>query len=221
MRSPYGDYDAIVSPVLRVLSLSIAAAALAACGNVHPGAAVVVGDRTISMSSLDDRAAALCLVQLASQQQVQAIDNGVVRQNAAAMLAVQEIAAAEVSRQHLAVDDKLAALPVGTDAQVDQVFGDDAPGVKALLVDQQRLYAQFIALGSESTGQLPNSDILDQLAETGQSLVRKAFARYDVEFAPRLGLEGDGNPVAGYGSKSVAAPKADEMTTPAPGGCSQ
>ena len=201
--------------------MSVAALALAGCSAIHPGAAVVVGDQTVSMSALDERATALCQIQLATQQQVQPLDNGVVRQNAAAMLATQRVATAEMERQHLAVDDQLAELPADTAAQVDQVFGKNAAAVKELLTDQQMLYAQLIAIGSEVTGQLPNADILEQLAQTGQQKVMAAFASYDVEFAPRLGLESDGNPTGGYGSLSVAPPNIDKLEAPAPGGCSK
>jgi len=213
-------YHADVNLVARVVSVLFAAAVLTACGSIHPGAAVVVDGESISMKTLDERAEVMCLVSQATSQQTQPTDNATVRRNAAGMLVLERIAAEVVKDQNLTIDQDLVALPSSTQDQVSELFGDRADDVLDVLNDQQRLYAQFVAIGAAQTGRTPNADILDPLAQEGQTYVQDAFADHGVEFASRLGMAEDGSVLAGFGSLSVSPPDADTSPATALATCS-
>src|SRR5215212_4662651 len=72
----------------RAAVLIVAALTLAACGNIHPGAAAVVDDQTISMRTLNKTARAYCTLSLAGSQQQGATspDNAEVRRQAVTTL---------------------------------------------------------------------------------------------------------------------------------------
>jgi len=202
------------------VSVLFVAVVLTACGSIHPGAAVVVDGKSISMKTLDERAEVMCLVAQATSQQAQPTDNATVRRNAAGMLAMERIAADVVEDDGLKIDESLATLPSGTEDQISELFGDRTADVLAVLSDQQRLYAQFVAIGADQTGRTPNADILDPLAQAGQSYVQDSFADHDVEFASRLGMKTDGSVLAGFGSLSVTPPDADTSPATALATCS-
>jgi len=202
------------------VSLLVAAFALAACGSIHPGAAAVVDGDTISMRTLDRTADAMCVVQARTQQQTQPIDNAQVKRDAAVLLVLEKASAATVRDEGIAVDPKLAAVPGDAEASIRKAFGAHADDVLALVKDQQRVYAELIAIGSDSTGQTPNADILDPLARAGQQIVAARYDDLDVSFAPRLGLSKKGAATGGVGSLSVSADDLGQASPSPVVGCS-
>ncbi|HWV25924.1 MAG TPA: hypothetical protein VNZ66_01775 [Aeromicrobium sp.] len=191
--------------LVRVFPALVAAVFLSACSSVHPGAAAVVDDTTISMSTLDEQAEVMCLIQTASQQQSGTPDNAAIRQNTISMLVFEQIAQSMIDDQQLTVDRELAALPDDARERIEAVFGDRADEVADLLSSQQLLYAQFVAIGAAVTGQQASPQTYDQLAAAGQQAAQEQLAELDVEFAPRLGIAPDGSALDGFGSVSVVA----------------
>ena len=102
----------------RAAVLVLAGLTLAACGNVHPGAAAVVDGKTISMKSLDQAAKALCTLALAGPQAPQAIPNADVRRQAVSTL-VSLVVARKIAREE-GITPKPSAYEL-TRAQEDQV----------------------------------------------------------------------------------------------------
>lgn len=203
----------------RAAVLVIAALSLAACGNVHPGSAAVVGKQAISMRTLEDTAEAYCTlsVDAARQQGAQSIDNSQIRRQAIVGL-VSVIVARDIAKsQGLEVDPSSYRL---TDEQRDQI-GEAFPAAKVdelakAIEDSQEVAAISVALGAKLTGRPATPEDAKQLADVGQAAILKSFRAKDVKFAPRFGLDPGANVRSDSGSISVTpvdleAPTSDEL----------
>ncbi len=207
----------------RAAVLVLAGLTLAACGNVHPGAAAVVDGKTISMKSLDQAAEALCTLALAGPQAPQAIPNADVRRQAVSTL-VSLVVARKIAREE-GITPKPSAYEL-TRAQEDQV-AENFPEAKNLreinkLIEQsQELQSISLALGEKVTGQAPTAETEQQIGAAGQAEITKAYKENDVEFAPRFGLSDSGADSAPTGSLSVSGtPDAKPGQLPAAQRCS-
>jgi hypothetical protein len=174
----------------RAAVLVLAGLTLAACGSVHPGAAAVVDDQTISMKSLDKSAKALCTLALASSQGAGSPANADIRRQALSTLVSLVVA------RKLADEEGLTPKPVDykltndQEGQVAKAFPKEKNlgEIKKLIEQSQELSAISLALGQKITGQAPTAETADQIGAAGQAEITKAFKDNDVEFAPRFGL---------------------------------
>ena len=193
----------------RAAVLVLAGLTLAACGNVHPGAAAVVDDQTISMKTLDTTAKAYCALASASatSQGATLPSNADVRRQTVTTLVSLVVA------RKLAKDEGVTPRPAEyelTAEQEDQVAKSFAKAknldeIKKLFEQGQELSSIAVALAEKSTGQARTQENISQLAAAGQAEITKAFKDNDVEFAARFGLSNTtAKTVAATGSLSVA-----------------
>jgi len=192
----------------RAAVLVLAGLTLAACGNVHPGAAAVVDDQTISMKTLDKTAEAYCTLTLASAKSQGATvpGNADVRRQTVTTLVSLVVARKLAKQEDVTPKPTEYELTTQQEDQISKAFpDDDADELKKLIEKGQELSAISVALGEKSTGQARTADNVSQLAAAGQAEITKAFKANDVEFSPRFGLsDTTAKTVADTGSLSVA-----------------
>ena len=193
----------------RAAVLVLAGLTLAACSNVHPGAAATVDGQTISMKTLDKTAGAYCKLTLASSQQQGATPptNADMRRQAVSTLVSLVVA------RKIAKEEGITPRPADyelTSQQEDQVakaFPDEKnlDELNKLIEQSQELSAISLALGQKITGQAPTAETATQIGAAGQAEITKAFKDNDVKFAPRFGLSNStAKTVSATGSLSVA-----------------
>lgn len=187
---------------LRLLVAAAVALVLAGCGSVHPGAAAVVGDTSISMGQADDVAYVYCrLTVLSSQPGAAPISNADVRRQA-----VSDLAFGVVARDLAKIEDAEPSPSTYelTPAQRTEIAKRFPAGeldqVVDAITDSQQTIAIAQQLGAKSAG-------ADAGAEAQQSAgfkqLQEDLARRDVDFDPRFGIGRDGQQKATSGSLSV------------------
>src|SRR5689334_10048238 len=156
----------------RAAVLVLAGLTLAACGNVHPGAAAVVDDQTISMKTLDKTAEAYCTLTLASAKSQGATvpGNADVRRQTVTTLVSLVVARKLAKQEDVTPRPAEYELTTQQEDQISKAFPDDnADELKKLIEKGQELSAISVALGEKSTGQARTADNVSQLAEAGQA----------------------------------------------------
>src|SRR5829696_936982 len=124
----------------RAAVLVLAGLMLAACGNIHPGAAAVVDDQTISMKTLNKAAKAYCTLTVASAQSATVPDNAEVRRQTVTTL-VSLIVARRVADEE-GITPKAAdyELTREQEGQIAQAFPDeDLDEINKLIEQSQEL----------------------------------------------------------------------------------
>ena len=201
----------------RAAVLVLAGLTLAACGNVHPGAAAVVDDQTISMKSVDKSAKALCKIALANPQRTAAISNADIRRQAVSTLVSLVVARKLADTEGIRPKPADYELTNDQEGQVAKAFPKEKNlGEVTKLIEQDReLQTISLAMGQKVTGQVPTPDNAAQLGAAGQAEITKAFKDNDVEFAPRFGLSNtSAKVITSTGSLSVtkaAEAKPDQL----------
>jgi hypothetical protein len=207
---------------LRVLVVTATALLVAGCGSVHPGAAAVVGDTSISMARADDVATVYCQLTLLSAGQGTPVGNADVRRQAVTDLVVGVVA------REMADDANLTPNPSSyeiTPAQRQDIAKEFPAGQLDLVVDTlndaQRTYAIADLLGARKIDD-PDAEA-EQLRDQGLQLIQAEVARRDVRFDPRFGIGRDGTAKAPTGSLSVEvkAPDPDQKGLPATQQCTR
>ena len=193
----------------RAAVLVLAGLMLAACSNVHPGAAATVDGQTISMKTLDKTAGAYCKLTLASSQQQGATPptNADMRRQAVSTL-VSLVVARKIAKEE-GITPKPAdyELTSEQEGQVAKAFPNEKnlDELNKLIEQSQELSAISLALGQKVTGQAPTAETAAQIGAAGQAEITKAFKDNDVKFAPRFGLSNSSaKTVSATGSLSVA-----------------
>ena len=192
----------------RAAVLVLAGLTLAACGSVHPGAAAVVDDQTISMKSVDKAAKALCTLSLVSSKGATPPDNADIRRQAVSTLVSLIVARKVAKAEGIVPKPSDYELTNDQEGQVAKAFPNEKNlgEINKLIEQSQELSAISLALGQKITGQAPTADTENQIGAAGQAEITKAFKDNDVEFAPRFGLSNSGSdkpPTSG--SLSVAS----------------
>ena len=192
----------------RAAVLVLAGLTLAACGSVHPGAAAVVDDQTISMKSVDKAAKALCTLSLVSSKGATPPDNADIRRQAVSTLVSLIVARKVAKAEDIVPKPSDYELTNDQEGQVAKAFPNEKNlgEINKLIEQSQELSAISLALGQKITGQAPTADTENQIGAAGQAEITKAFKDNDVEFAPRFGLSNSGSdkpPTSG--SLSVAS----------------
>lgn len=179
---------------MRRIRTGLAAAAVlvvGACGSMHPGSAVVVGDESTSVEQVDDLAQSLCEAVAASGQgDVTGAD---ARQQAATTML--NLMAAREAADELGIDVPPKDIELTRDekANLKQQFPDaDLKQITHLVELGKETGAIVSAIGAEEAG----SDASDQqVQQAGQKYLQDYIKSADVNVDPRYGLDGEGQPV--------------------------
>ena len=205
---------------LRVLVAAAVALLLAGCGSVHPGAAAVVGDTTISMGQADDTAVVYCKLALVSAPQGTPINNADVRRQAVTDLVVGVVAREMAQEANVTPNPSTYEITPAQRKEIAQSVGDDEldPVIDAINASQHT-FAIAELLGAKQNGN-PEADA-EQLRQQGLQLIQAEVARRDVRFDPRFGIARDGTQKAATGSLSVPveAPEPTQEGLPATQQC--
>lgn len=206
---------------LRVLIAAATALVLAGCGSVHPGAAAVVGDTTISMERADDVATVYCQLTLLSAADGTPIDNADVRRQAVTDLVVSVVAQEMAEEANITVNPSSYEITPAQRKEIAQTFPDDElDRVVEAINDSQRTYVIAELLGAREIDD-PDAEA-EQLRDQGVQQIQAEMAHRDIRFNPRFGISGDGTQKAATGSLSVPvkAPESDQEGLPATQQCS-
>lgn len=192
----------------RAAGLAAAWLVLSACGQVHPGAAAVVGDTRISMDEVDALSAAYCRATVAiadSEGEPVTPTEGIGSRRTVLGALLQR----EIARQ--------AADSLGVEAEPSTYVADersfqpllDAVG-DAYADDVARLVrvtgeasALQVAIGAHQLGGDVSNVDLQQAQQSGQEYITEFGAGVNIEIDPRFGLAADGQVLAETGSLSV------------------
>ena len=202
---------------------AVAAAAgllLTACGQVHPGAAAVVGDTRISLDQVDSLSEAYCRATIAiaaSQEQPVEPRQGV-ESRRTVLSALLQLEIARATADSLGVEVPPSSYAVAEQEYqglldvVDDEYDDE---VTELLSVNAETRALVVAIGAHELGQDVaeiDQQQLEQVAQQGQQVVSEFAADVDIDVDPRLGLGSDGQILTQTGSLSV--PVSDEAVPP-------
>jgi hypothetical protein len=196
--------------LLVATTAGLAAAVLTACGDMHPGAAVVIddGDFRASMEEVDDLSTALCeatpLLAEAQGQAAQTSEGIDARQYVARLLIqsyLTEQAAEETGAQEPSPSD-YAVSPDEIADVTDQMDPDRIDDFLQVIELGNEARAWQVNIGLElSNGSASNAEQL------GFQYVFDAADDYDIDIDPRLGLDADdlqSTETSRSGSMSVA-----------------
>ena len=187
---------------LRVLVAAAVALLLAGCGSVHPGAAAVVGDTTISMGRADDVATVYCQLTLLSAPEGTPVSNADVRRQAVTDLVVGVVAREMADDANVTPNPSAYEITPAQRKEIAQTFPDDElDSVVDAINASQRTFAIAELLGAEEIDD-PDAEA-EQLREQGLQLIQAEVGRRDVRFDPRFGIARDGTQKAATGSLSV------------------
>ena len=205
---------------LRLLVAAAVALLLAGCGSIHPGAAAVVDDTTISMSQADDVAVVYCQLALASAPAGTPISNADVRRQAVTDLVVGVVAREMADKANVSPNASDYEITPAQRKEIAQSVSDAEldPVIDAINASQ-RTFAIAELLGGQQNSN-PDADA-EQLRQEGLQLIQAEVARRDVRFDPRFGIAGDGTQKAATGSLSVPveAPDPSQEGLPATQQC--
>ena len=205
---------------LRLLVAAAVALLLAGCGSVHPGAAAVVGDTTISMGQADDTAAVYCKLALVTAPEGTPISNADVRRQAVTDLVVGVVAREMADEANAKPNPSTYEVtPAQREEVAQSVADDDLDPVIDAINASQHTFAIAELLGAQQIDD-PDADA-EQLRQEGLQLIQAEVARRDVRFDPRFGIARDGTQKAATGSLSVPveAPDPSQEGLPATQQC--
>jgi hypothetical protein len=182
----------------RLLVAAIAgasAAVLAACGDMHPGAAVDIddGDYRVSMDELDDLTSAVCdatrLSAETSGQPRQTTEGIDARQYVAGLL-IQSYLTQQAADKTGAAEpppDAIAVSPGDFTDITDEMDEDQVGDFMRVLELNRELAAWQTSIGQTlaTTSQGANP------AQAGQQYVIDSADDYDIDVDPRIGIDGD------------------------------
>lgn len=182
-----------------------AALALSGCG-LHPGAAAVVGDTTISGAEVDDAAAALCSANITGAK-AQGQPKPDLAARGARQAALQLLVDTELSHQYgqeKGVDpepSKVSAAVQQNKQTLDLLPESHKPVFEDLLRSYAEGQLMLIQIGRQS---LANPDADDNAAlSEGTKLRNKWAGSVDVEVDPRYGTWAKGTLTPASGSLSI------------------
>lgn len=184
---------------IRVGMAAAAMLALSACGSVHPGAAVVVGNDSVSADKVDDLAENLCEAIGASGQT--GVGGKDARQQAANLMLT--LTAARQAADELGVEvepSQYAVTGDDTDALEAQFPDADTDELAKIIAISKETGALVTAIGEDQAG--TDASAKDAQA-AGQQYLQEFLADADVSIDPRYGLDDTGQPKEDADSLSV------------------
>lgn len=201
----------------RMVGLAAAMLALGACGQVHPGAAAVVGGTRIPMDEVDTLSAAYCraTVAIANSQGQPADPAEGIASRRTVLGALLQLEIARQAAGSLGVEAEpstYVADPRSFQPLLDSVGEQYADEVSQLVGVTGETTALQVAIGAHQLDQDMAEVDQQEAQQTGQEYVAEYGADVDVEIDPRFGLAPDGQVLAETGSLSV--PVSEEAVTP-------
>ncbi|UYM06517.1 hypothetical protein [Solicola gregarius] len=184
---------------IRVGMAAAAMLALSACGSMHPGAAVVVGDVSVSADKVDDLADNLCEAISASGQT--GVGGKDARQQAANLMLT--LTAAREAADELGVEVEPSQYAVTSDdtASLESQFPDaDTDELSKIIAISKESSALVTAIGQDQAGSDASAK---QAQQAGQAYLQDFIADADVSIDPRYGLDDTGQPKDDTDSLSV------------------
>jgi hypothetical protein len=163
----------------------LAGALLSSCGALHPGAAAVVGDKTIPMSKVDQVAGDYChAITKQLQGDAQVVPLSFVRRGVAASLALRSVAqqlAAQYGVQPASVyQHKVTELQKAT-VHVPDEYKDAVIEVESASAYVEGVQAAIGMAEDPKLGYIESQ-------KAGQSIFNDWIAQHDVTFDPSLGV---------------------------------
>lgn len=193
--------------VRRAARLAPAALLLAACTQVHPGAAAVVDGERIGFDEVDSTARAYCEL---TTLQGATPDPVTLRQQALADRVTLDVARGLADARGVVVPRSAWIVPVADREALAAALPDaDTHAVIEAAELNGRLYATLEALGAPAGSP-------EAAREQGRALVADEIATLDVEVDPRLGLDESLQQAGGTGALSV---QVGDVDRPAVTGC--
>jgi hypothetical protein len=192
------------------VSLVVASAVmlLAGCGT-HPGAAVVVGDQTISNQKVNDAAAALCASTISSAE-AQGQPRPELAARGARQAAVQLMLDSELTRQFgeaegIEPDQGDVSAALAQNAQgIDAIPAEQRDDFRALFSGFQEAQLIIEEAGRASLTSQGNAEPTPEEITAEGTRLRDRFARgLDVEVDPRFGEVANGSVTPTSGSLSI------------------
>lgn len=193
--------------VRRAALLAPAALVLAACTQVHPGAAAVVDGERIGFDDVDSTARAYCEL---TTLQGATPDPVTLRQQALADRVTLDVARALAEQRDVVVPRSAWIVPLpDREALAEAIPDADTEAVIEAAELNGRLYATLEALGAPAGSP-------EVAREQGRALVDEELATRDVQVDPRLGLDETLQLAGPAGALSV---QVDDVDRPAVTGC--
>jgi hypothetical protein len=182
----------------RLLMAAIAGAAavvLAACGDMHPGAAVDIddGDYRVSMDEVDNLTSAMCdATQIAAETsgQQRRTTEGIDARQYVTSLLIQSYLTEQAADKTGAAEppsDAIAVSPDDFSDITDEMDEDQVGNFMQLLELSKELAAWQTSIGQT----LPEASSGADPAQVGQRYVLESADQYDIDVDPRLGIDGD------------------------------
>lgn len=202
----------------RLVVLALAALALTACGNIHPGDAAVIDGKAISMKSFEKNARMYCQVELQLQRQggtaKPTLPNNEVRAHAITDLITVRVARDLARQKGVTPAKQTYERPADEIATLETLFpdGDDAKTVRTILENNGEIRAIAVALGEQSTGQSATEANQEELQSAGYEAITKAIKKHDIEISPRFGVSDTLKLLNKTGSVSVSEAGFDAPT---------
>lgn len=194
-----------------------AALLLSACGSIHPGSAAVVGSDTISQSSADATALAVCSADAGSQPS--GVPSRTERRRALSLLVQSELARQFGAKQ--GVQPNQAAVSAGVAqaaATVKSLPPEQRPELAALIRDLYAGQSIVETAGRKSLQAQGQSPITSKQASAQGNLLLNRYAKsVNIQIDPRYGTYSKGNLASVSGSLSVpVSPAATDGNTSNP-----
>jgi hypothetical protein len=163
----------------------LAGVLLSSCGALHPGAAAVVGDKTISMAKVDQVAGDYCHAitkQLQGDSQVVPLNyfRGGVAGSLALRSAAEQLAAEYGVQPESVYDHKVTELQKAT-VHVPEAYQDAVIEVESTSAYVEGVQAAVGAAQDPKLGYIESQ-------KAGQSIFNDWLAQHDVTFDPSLGV---------------------------------
>lgn len=201
----------------RAASLGAVLTVLTACGQVHPGAAAVVGGTPISVDDVDALGAAYCRasVAIADSQGRPAEPLEGVESRRTVLGALLQLEIARQAAGSLGVEAEPSTYVADEQSfqpLLDSVGDEYADDVSRLVRITGETTALQVAIGAHQLGKDVSEVDEQQAQQSGQEYVASFGADIDIDIDPRFALAPDGQVLAETGSLSV--PVSDDAVTP-------
>ena len=186
----------------RTLAAAAVALLLAGCGSVHPGAAAVVGDTTISMGRADGVATVYCQLALVSAPEGTPVSNAEVRRQAVIDLVIGVVAGQMADDANVTPNASKYEINPAQRKEIAASFADDEVDAVVDAINASQRTLAIAELLADERNDDPDAEV-EQMREQGIQLIQAEIGRLDVQFDPRFGIADDGTQKAVSGSLSV------------------
>ena len=186
----------------------LTALTLSGCGALTPGTASVVGDEKISMSQVDDLAAAQCTALDAAGKsgQSQALPVSDIKRRSLGLLMDTALSKQYADSQDAAANPQVTQLIYG---QIEQSISALPAKARGPLGDAFEKWAEarsaLVTVAARESGETPSTSNLEKLLDAGVAARQKWQKSITIDTDPRFSPDKTGFPGPGDGSVSQAS----------------